>query len=120
MQSGKIAPIFRQFFSEATSTKSATDSHSQQQQKQKGEPEREPTQEEALEALDLLSQQEEFQKNSLRAELRLSEGRHTILICNALGAQLKVIRGAEIMRILDGSGLGRKGPHLGRILDRRV
>ncbi len=119
MQSGKIAPIFRQFFSGTLGSKNPTDSHSQQRQ-QGGEPEREPTQEEALEALDLLSQQDEFQKNALRAELQQFEGRQSIIVTNALGVQIKVIRGTEIIRILEGSGLGRTGPHLGRILDRRI
>ncbi len=119
MQSGKIAPIFRHFFGEPMSAKSATDSHSQQQQKQR-EPEREPTPEEALEALDLLSHQEEFQKNSLRAELRVLESRQSIIVSNSQGTQLRVIRGMDILRILETAKLGHKGARRGRILDRRV
>lgn len=120
MQSGKIAPIFKQFFREAVSTKSATDSNSQNNQNAKKEPEREPTKEETLEALDLLTQQEEFQKNSLRAELKTLDERFAILVFNASGAQLKVIRGPDIHRILQAAALGHKGPSLGRILDRRI
>lgn len=119
MQSGKIAPIFRHFFTEPLRSKGATDSNSQQQQPQ-GEREREPTEEEALEALDLLTQQEEFQKNSLRAELRTIDGRRSILVTNSQGTQLKVIRGMDIVRMLETSRLGAKGTRLGRILDRRI
>lgn len=120
MQSGRIAPTFRQFFREALSaTKNSTDSHSQQQQQQ-GEPEREPTPEEAQEALKVLAGQEEFQKSSLRAELQLVEGRQMIVVLDRLGHQLKGIRGQEILRILHNAKLGRKGPQLGRILDRRI
>lgn len=120
MQSGKIAPIIRQFFTGAVSPKGQSDSHSQQKQHPEKEPEREPTKEEALEAFDKLTQQEEFQKNHLRAELRLVEGRHQIAVLNASGAQLRLIRGIEIVRLLETGDSGRKGAHLGRILDRRI
>ena len=100
--------------------KSATDSNSQQKQNPEKEPEQEPTHEEALEALDKLTQQDEFQKNTLRAELRQADGRFTIFVCNQAGIQLRVIRGREILRLLDGNGPGSKTAHLGRILDRRV
>jgi hypothetical protein len=118
MQSGKIAPIFRQFFTAALNP-NRTDSNAEQRQSQ-GEPEREPTHEEALEALDLLTQQEEFQKNDLRAELKQLEGRWMISVLNRAGAQLRMIRGMEIVRLLDKAGLGKKGHSRGRILDRRV
>lgn len=119
MQSGRIAPIFRQFFTAALSPKN-TDANSQQQQQYQGEPQREPTHEEALEALDLLTQQEDFQKNSLRAELMQLEERWVITVFASSGAQLRTIRGMEIVRLLDKSGLGKKGHSRGRILDRRV
>lgn len=118
MQSGRIAPIFRHFFNNALSAKNATDSHSQQKQNPEKEPEREPTREEALEALDRLTQQDEFVRNSLRAELRTVDGRFCIFVTNRDGVQLRVIRGGEILRLLD--GVGAKTAHLGRILDRRV
>lgn len=117
MQSGRIAPTFRQIFTAALSPRNA-DSNSQQQPQ--GEPEREPSHEEALEALDRLTQQDEFQKNSLRAELMQVDGRWMIQVNDSRGAQLRVIRGLEIMRLLDKSGLGKAGPSRGRILDRRV
>lgn len=117
MQSGRIAPVFRQIFQSTLGAKGATDSHSQQKQEQR-EPEREPTREEALEALDRLSQQDEFQKNALRAELGVVEGKFCIFVFNGQGTQLKAIRGPEILRLLDGTGT--KGAHRGRILDRRV
>lgn len=119
MQSGKISPIFRQFFGQTQSAKSATDSNSQQRQEYK-EPEREPTQEEALAALDLLTHQDEFEKNSLRAELRIIDGRHAIIVSNPSGGQLRVIRGMDIIRLLQASLLGNKGHTIGRILDRRI
>ncbi len=118
MQSGRIAPTFRQIFSAALTPKN-TDSNSQQQQ-QHGEPQREPTHEEALEAMDLLSQQEEFQQNALRASLLQAEGRWMISVCDQRGNQLRTIRGMEIVRLLDKAGLGKKGPSRGRILDRRI
>jgi len=118
MQSGKIVPIFRQFFTAALSPKNP-DSNSQQKQSQ-GEAEREPSREEALEALDALSQQEEFQKNELRAELKQIEGRWVISVITAMGGQLRLIRGSEIVRLLDKAALGKKGHSVGRILDRRV
>jgi len=118
MQSGKIAPVFRQIFTATLGAKNATDSHSQHKQQPDKEPEREPTHEEALEALDRLTQQEEFQKNALRAELRVVEGRFCIFVTNGAGIQLKSIRGPEILRLLDGAGA--RGAHRGSILDRRV
>lgn len=119
MQSGRIAPTFRQIFTAAL-TPRQTDSNSQQQQQPQGEPEREPTHEEALEALDRLTQQEEFQKNSLRAELLQVDGRWMIQVSDAKGNSLRTIRGMEIVRLLDKAGLGKTGPNRGRILDRRV
>ena len=121
MQSGRIAPIFRQFFQGKSSAKSATDSHSQQKQQPDQGPEREPTREEALEALDVLTQEEDFQKSALKADLSQIDGKFCITVMNASGAQLKVIRGPEILRLLDGkTGKGSRNAHLGRILDRRV
>ena len=118
MQSGRIAPTFRQIFTSVLTPKH-TDSNSNQQQPQ-GEPEREPTKEEALEALDRLTQQDEFQKNSLRAELLQVDNRWVIQVSDAKGNALRTIRGMEIVRLLDKAGLGKSGPSRGRILDRRV
>jgi hypothetical protein len=118
MQSGRIAPVFRQFFNSTLGIKNATDSHSQQRQEPEKEPEREPGKEEALEALDRLTQQDEFQKNALRAELRTVDGRVCIFVFNAAGTQLRVMRGSEILRLLDGGATG--GHRRGQILDRRV
>ncbi|MCP5762529.1 hypothetical protein NL346_28465, partial [Klebsiella pneumoniae] len=81
-------------------------SHSQQKHEPQKEPEREPTREEALEALDKLTQQEEFQKNALRAEIREVDGRFCLFVSNGAGVQLKVIKGAEILRLLDGGAGG--------------
>ena len=119
MQSGKISPTFRSFFTAALSPKN-TDANSQQQQQPQGESDREPTQEEAVEALDLLSQPEEFRKNQLRADLKQVESRWVISIFASNGTQLRTIRGTEIVRLLDRSGLGKSGHSVGRILDRRV
>jgi len=120
MQSGKIVPTFRQFFTSALSPRS-TDSNGQQQQPPpQGEPEREPTQEEALEALDLLIEQDEFRKNELCANLNQVESHWVITVLSSVGIQLRTIRGMEILRLLDKAGLGKHGHSLGRILDRRV
>lgn len=120
MQSGRIAPVFRQFFNGISNAKSATDSDSHPQQKQQeAKDEREPSKEEALQALDVLSQQDEFQKNLLRAELRLDENRYTILVSSAAGISLRTIRGPEVFRILD-AGKGKQAAFRGRILDRRI
>jgi hypothetical protein len=120
MQSGRIAPVFRQFFNGISNAKSATDSdsHSSKQQ-QNAKDEREPTREEALQALDVLSQQDEFQKNLLRAELQSDDSRFTILVTNASGVSLRTIRGPEVLRILD-AGKGKQAAFRGRILDRRI
>ncbi|HEY8278134.1 MAG TPA: hypothetical protein VIH99_00835 [Bdellovibrionota bacterium] len=119
MQSGRIAPVFRQILNNTLSAKSATDSSSQQKEQQQ-QAQREPTKDEAEEALGMLAQQEEFQKNALSAKLEEQDGRLVITVFNKNGAQLKVLRGAEILRILEISRLGHKGPYLGRILDRRI
>ena len=118
MQSGKIGPVFRQIFQSTLSAKNATDSHSQQRGESEKERERDATREEALEALDRLSQQDEFQRNALRAELRVVDGTHCIFVFNSAGLQLRAIRGREILRILEGAAA--KKAHLGQILDRRV
>jgi Sec-independent protein translocase protein TatA len=120
MQSGKIAPVFRQFFNVIGNAKSATDSDSTSQQKQQEQKDdREPTKEEAILALDVLSQQEEFQKSLLRAELRVEENRFIILVSSATGAALRSIRGPEVLRILE-AGKGKQAVFRGRILDRRI
>lgn len=118
MQSGRIAPVLRQFFSGNVSAKSATDRDAQNQQKQP-QKEREPSHEEALAALDLLTQQEEFAKALLKAELQFLDGRYSILVSNASGAALRTIRGEEVLRILD-AGKGQQTAFRGRILDRRI
>lgn len=121
MQSGRIAPVFRQFFNGISNAKSATDSDSHQspQKQPDAKDEREPSKEEALQALDVLSQQDEFQKSFLRAELRLEDGRFTLLVSNAAGVSLRTIRGPEVLRILD-AGKGKQAAFRGRILDRRI
>ena len=96
MQSGRISPVFRQFFQGVTGGKSATDSQSGNKQGQKQEPDREPNREDSLEALDLLTQEEEFQKNALKAELREIEGKFCISVMNSMGAQLRKIGRAHV------------------------
>jgi hypothetical protein len=119
MQSGRIAPVFRQFFTGALGTKNATDSNPQQQQQQpEKEPDREPTRDEVLQALELLIQHDEFRKNALRAEVREEEGRFFLLVFNAAGAQLRAIRGQEIFRLINNQVA--QGPRRGQILDRRI
>ena len=119
MQSGRVLPIIRQFFTSPVSTKSATDrdsGNSQQQQKQ----EREPTDEETKRAFEHLLQQEEFKLQGLVAEMRLIEGRSCIVVLDKNGNQLRVIKGPAVLKLLETSVLGKNGHYLGRILDRRI
>ena len=119
MQAGRIVPLLRHFFRGTGEASQAGDSQSQKKQDQR-QPDREPTKEEVLEALHLLSQQEEFRKNSLRTELKETDGCFFVLVSDASGAPLGAIRGAEILRVLEQSFLGSQGTRVGRILDRRV
>ncbi len=120
MQSGKILPIIRQFFATPVSTKRSTDSDAGGKNPYE-QPQREPTEEEALAALALLREEEEFLKSGLRAELTKEEGQLVILVSRSDGVQVRSIRGFEIVRLLQTSfPAGAKGKQLGRILDRRV
>ncbi len=119
MQSGRIMPVIRQFFSASTQqAKPSLDSNSGNGN-QGGHPEREPTREEALAAMEVLSQQEEFHRQGLIAQLEIIENRFCINVVDGRGNKLRQIRGAEILRVLSTNtpGLSRT---LGHILDRRV
>lgn len=121
MQSGKVLPIIRQFFSGPTAApaKSATDSHSQQHQQQQS-PDREPTDEELTAARELLANQEEFLRKGLKVEIRLVDGTKCIVILGADGQQIRAIPRREVLRLLDTRALGKNSHYLGRILDRRI
>ncbi|MGE3261484.1 MAG: hypothetical protein AB7K68_06875 [Bacteriovoracia bacterium] len=118
MQSGRVLPVIRQFFTTTLTAKSATDSHSQNQQKR--EQEREPTEEEAKAAFEFLLQQEEFKAKGLKVELQFLEGRQCIVVSDNAGVQLRVIKGSAILRVLESTILGKDGQMRGRILDRRL
>lgn len=119
MQSGRVLPIIRQFFTNPISTKSATDPHSGNQNKQ-GRQEREPKEDEAKEAFELLLEQEEFKLQGLNAELKFTDGRYSIVVTDKLGHTLRTIKGPGIIAILETSSLGKSGHFRGRILDRRI
>lgn len=119
MQSGKILPVVRQFFTSGLTTRSATDSQSQNKHPYE-QPEREPTKEEAEAALKALQVQEEFVKNGLVAELKILEGKFVILVTDSKGTNLRTLKGREILRALDGMAFAKSGAYLGRILDRRI
>lgn len=120
MVSNRIPPIVRSFFASNNSVSSTNkDSQSQGQGYQQQEPDREATEEEARRALDALTSTEEFQKNSLQAELSLVTGYPVIIVKNSSGAALRSLRRREILRLLVAPS-PNDSTRSGRILDRRV
>lgn len=118
MQSGRISPIFRQFFSTALTSKGATDSNSQNQNQHQQD--REPSDEEAKAAFEFLLSQEELKAQGLQVELQTVDGRHSIVVSDRSGTPLRTIKGMGIVRVLETRALGKTGHQLGRILDRRL
>jgi hypothetical protein len=117
MQSGRILPTFRQFFTAAAKAGTANkDSNSQQGQQQA---ERDATEEEARRAAELLQGSEEFKKNSLTAKAGSQDNRPVIFVTDRGGNALRVIQSPEIVRILLSLGMPQ-APRQGRILDRRI
>jgi len=119
MQSGRILPAFRAFLSQAPATRTA-DRDPQSQRDREDRPNRQPTKEEALEAMELLSQQEFFQRNGLRAELAVTDQMFVITVKDEKGNAIRSIRGPEILRLLDECRQKNAKAHLGSILDRRI
>ncbi|MGZ3693858.1 MAG: hypothetical protein ACXWQO_06630 [Bdellovibrionota bacterium] len=119
MQSGRVLPVIRQFFTTSITAKSATDSNSQNHQ-QKKDQEREPSEEETRAAFELLLKQEEFKTQGLKVELKSIDGRSCIVVSDSAGVQLRVIKGPAILAVLQTSALGQTGQMRGRILDRRL
>lgn len=118
MQSGRILPTFRQFFTAAAKTGSANkDSNSQQGGYQQAE--RDATEEEAKRAAELMQGSEEFKNNGLIAKAGNQDGRPVIFVNDANGNALRTIQSPEIVRILLSLGLPQ-APRQGRILDRRI
>lgn len=118
MQSGKVLPVIRQFFTPSIKSKSATDSQSQNSNQQQKE--REPSEDEAKKAFEILLTQEEFKAQGLKVELQTIDGRLSIVVSDAKGNQLRVLRGSAIVSILQTSALGKDTHFRGRILDRRL
>lgn len=117
MQSGRILPTFRQFFTAAAKTGGANkDSNSQQGQQQA---ERDATEEEARRAAELLQGSDEFKKSGLTARAGSQEDRPVIFVTDGNGNALRMIQSPEIVRILLSLGLPQ-APRQGRILDRRI
>lgn len=120
MQSGKILPIFRQFFGTTLSTKSAERDSNSNNRNDGGEQKREPTKEEVLEALEILNMQDEFIQNGLCATAQFSENRHFIIVKDKNGSALRTLKGNEVIRVLELAKFDKKASRLGRILDRRI
>ncbi len=117
MQSGKILPPLRQFFTTLKTGNATRDSNSQQGQNR--EPEKEASAEEAELAAKALADSEEFQKNFLSTEVTQQQDKPVILVKSSSGAVVRVIKNSEIHVILQSLG-SAKGPRHGRILDRRI
>lgn len=116
MQSGRILPVFRQFFSTATK---AGQSHRDSDSQGQSSPERDASEEEARRAMELLSESEEFKKNQISVGLELQGGRPTLVVRDRAGLTLRVLQGPEILRLLQSMG-SPQAPRQGRILDRRI
>lgn len=119
MQSGRILPTFRSFLANSTSARATErDAHSKKDQHES--PKRQPKKEEALEAIELISQQEFFQRNGLKAELIQVDSIFVISIKDSGGTPIRSIRGEEILRLLEECRQSAAKAHLGSILDRRI
>lgn len=118
MQSGRVMPVLRQFFTSSLTSKTNKDANSQNQQS--GGREREPTDEETRKAFDFLLQQEEFKTQGLKVELQTIEERLCIVVSDFNGNQVRTIRGPSILRVLENTALGNSAHFRGRILDRRL
>jgi hypothetical protein len=117
MQSGRILPTFRQFFTASAKAGSANkDSNPQQGQQQA---ERDATEEEARRAAELMQGSDEFKKSGLTAKAGTQDGRPVIFVHDQSGNALRMIQSPEIVRILLSLGMPQ-APRQGRILDRRI
>lgn len=119
MQSGKILPVIRQFFGTAIEPKAGKkDSQSGYQNSQENN--REPTEEEIFQALEILNAQEEIQSSGLSAVAEKVQGKVALMMRDSHGTVLRVLRAADVHRILSTGKVGGKGNQIGRILDRRI
>ena len=117
MQSGRILPVFRQFFSTALRTgNSHRDSSSQQGYQQ---PERDASEEEARKVMELLQELEEFQKNGLSVKFEWKNDRTALVVSDREGHVLRVVQSQEITRLVFSLSPGASA-RAGRILDRRI
>jgi hypothetical protein len=120
MQSGKILPLVRSFFSSPSVGNARNDGDSKRQSsQQKPEAEREPTEEEAAAATLVLRADEEFRKSALSVEISRVEGRIHLIVKNSAGTPLRSLKGGDIVR-LAARASSRGGANAGRILDRRI
>lgn len=102
---------------------SSRDRDTQKEQPSQRDPDdRNPTQEEAQQALQALLEMEQVKSSGLSAEVANEEGAVVILVKNASGAVLKTLRRADVIRLLSpAAGATRAAPGgTGRILDRRI
>jgi hypothetical protein len=120
MVSNRLPPVMRAFFGNTPNVGGTNkDSQGQSPGYQQPEQDREATEEEAKRALEALASSEEFQKNSLNAELSLATGYPVIIVKNAAGVALRSLRRREILRLLQAPAPNDTA-RSGRILDRRI
>ena len=116
MQTGRILPAFRMFFS---ATNKAGGSDRDRNSGGQQSPERDATEEEARRAAELLSASDEFKQNGILVSVDVKDGRSVLLVRDAAGTPLRVIQSHEIVRILLSFG-SPQAARQGRILDRRI
>jgi hypothetical protein len=112
----------RAFFPNApVLSKRSSDREPNSKQEQGQQKDRQPTEEEAKQALAVILQMDSIVKNGLQAELECIEGLFVIKVKNSSGQELRGLRGEEIMRLLETAGPGESvNQNRGRILDRRI
>lgn len=81
---------------------------------------RQPNEQEAQAALEVLSKFESVVKSELRVELIREDEKFMLAVKNAEGKTLRVLRGAEVLNLLEFNKDSSKTSQSGRILDRRV
>jgi hypothetical protein len=81
---------------------------------------RNPTEEEAKEAQKILANFETVLKNELLVDLVAEEGSFFLAIKDKTGRTLRVLKKAEVIRLLEFNQDGSKSAQSGRILDSRI
>ncbi len=101
--------------------KRSTDRDPNAKQEHEQRQERQPTEEEAKRALDVILKMESVINNGLQAALECIEGIFIIRVRNSAGQDLRGLRGEEILRLIEGANSNNtNNQNRGRILDRRI